>query len=525
MSSGKVTASNFQSKISINQYIWIFLLVAGVALAFFQWEGHQGFDLWDEGFLWYGAQRVLQGEVPIRDFMAYDPGRYYWSAMVMSICQDNGILALRGATTIFMVLGLFIGLTALSNSAKKQNFLFWLLSAVTLAVWMFPLYKLFDVALSIALVASLAFLVHRPTGYRYFITGVFIGLIAVFGRNHGVYGIVGSLSIMAYLLIEPSNGIGPLRSFMMWSTGIIVGYLPILLLLVAVPDFALAFWESTRLLIKTGILPLPAPWPWTVSMDPVFTVEAAHGILLGCFFIVIILFGILSITWVIRQRIQNKPAPHVLVASAFLALPYAHYAYSRADTLHLAMGVIPFIMGSLALLLSLRPILKWSLAGLLCGASLMVMAPLHPGWVCFTSQQCVAANIGRDTLIAHPNVPVEIGMLKSLSEKFAPNGRNFIVTPFWPGAYAVMNQKSPMWGIYLLLPRGEAFERAEIERIKTANPGYVLVINSALDGREELRFSNTHPRIDQYIRDNFERLDGYTPDPVYQLFVNGKEPQ
>ena len=50
-----------------------------------------------------------------------------------------------------------------------------------------------------------------------------------------------------------------------------------------------------------------------------------------------------------------------------------------------------------------------------------------------------------------------------------------------------------------------------------ANPGFVLVFDIPVDGRDELRFRNTHPLIHQYIMDNFERLSD-SPNPAYQIY-------
>lgn len=504
-----------------NQVIQLLLLAGGTVLALFLWQGHQGFDLsGDEGFLWYGAQRVMVGEVPIRDFMAYDPGRYYWVAAVMSLWGDNGIMVLRGALAIFQAIGLFSGLILLFRDTIEPNRLLWLLATITLVVWMFPIYRLFDIPLSIVLVGALSFLVKLPSSGRYFLTGLFIGLIAVFGRNHGVYGVAGSLSTMAYLAVKREIGPGLVKAFALWAAGVVVGYLPVLLMIAVIPSFALAFWESIRFLfeVKATNLPLPVPWPWLVPLGQVLPVEAARSILLGLFFIAIVVFGVLGIAWVIYQRLQKRPVSPVLVASAFLALPYAHYAYSRADVFHLVLGIFPFLIGSVVLLASQPTIIKWPFAALLCGASLLVMIPFHPGWQCYASQQCVEADVAGSKLKISQTAANELAMLKKLADQFAPGDRSFIVAPFWPAAYAVLKRKSPMWEIYPLFPRTEAFERAEIKRIKAANPGFAIIIDAPLDGWDELRFRNTHPLIDQYVHDHFERLGGDTSNPAYQMY-------
>ena len=502
------------------QTISILLLVVTGFLALFAWQNHQGFSLLDEGYLWYGAQRTMVGEVPMRDFQAYDIGRYYWSAAFMSLWGDNGIVGLRLAATIFQVIAIYIGLAVLVRNSKKQSRIFWLLAAVTLVAWMAPQWRLYDISLAIILVGTLAFLIEQPTRRRYFLAGLILGLVAVFGRNHGLYGLAGSIGAMIYLTARRENGPKLLPACLSWGAGIVIGYLPVLVFFAVVPGFAQAFWGNIRLLfeIKGTNYPLPVPWPWLVPFgeEPIF--YAIWGVLVGIFFIAIVAFGVLGIIWAIRKKQQNKSVSPTLLASIFLALPYAHYAYSRADILHLGPSIPPFLMGILALSANQSSKIKWSTALLLCGSSLWVMLLMHPAWSCYFIEQCVEMKVGVDNLKVGPESAMNLTKLNILVEQFAPGDRTFIAAPFWPGAYAAMGRKSPMWEIYATTPRSIVFQEAEIERIKGANPAFVMILDGFLDGREELSFHNTHPVIDQYIQDNFEFLNDYSRNTEFLIY-------
>jgi hypothetical protein len=492
---------------------------AFIVLMLFMWQGNKGFDLSDEGFLWYGAQRVMLGEVPIRDFMSYEPGRYYWSAALMSLWGDNGIMTLRGAVAIFQAMGLFVGIFLISRTEKKQN-IFLLLSSLTLVVWMFPRHKLFDISLSILLIGILAFLVQNPTNRRYFFAGVGLGLVAFFGRNHGVYGIVGSIGVMVWLNIKRTEGPVLIKRFILWSAGVTVGFMPMLLMALLVPGFGVAFLENVLLLFekKATNIPLPVPWPWLVDFAALSLAKSIREILIGLFFIAIVIFGILSIIWVVSQKLRNKQVPPALVASSFLALPYAHYAYSRADVGHLAQGIFPLLVGCLVLLVTQPTKIKWPLALMLCIVSLWVTHVFHPGWQCGRAgKPCVNIKVSGSNMLAVPDTVSDVRLLHKLANQYAPDGQSFIAAPFWPGAYSLLERKSPMWEIYALFPRSQSFELAEIERIKEADPGFALVLNFPLDGRDELRFKSTHPLIHQYIIDHFERIPG-SPNPAYQIY-------
>jgi hypothetical protein len=496
-----------------------FAISCAIVTGLFFWQGWQGFNLYDEGFLWYGAQRVMVGEVPLRDFQSYDPGRYYWSAAIMTIWGDAGIVALRAAIAACQVVGLTIALLLISGRSRRPNVLMIVLAAATLSVWMYPRHKLFDITISIALVAALAFMIRKASPKSCFAAGVVVGLAAVFGRNHGVYAVAASIASIAWLA-RRENAFRFPGYLAAWAAGVAAGYLPMLAMIVFVPGFATAFWESVVFLFEMQgtNLPLPVPWPWLVPTGTAFSIATAQDFLIGMFFVAVLVFGVLGIAWIIRQELRHKPVAPELVSCVFLSFPYAHFAFSRSDIGHLSQGIFPLLVGCFVAMRNLRGSLKWPLAILLTAASLFIMLPQQPGWICRIKYNCIETEVAGNDLNVDLGSANSLRILKELVGTYSPDGRSFVATPFWPGAYAVFSRKSPGWEIFALFPRSEAFQLKEIENISKANPGFVLVWDYALDENEDLRFRNSHPLIDRFFREHFDQLPDSGQNPAYQIY-------
>lgn len=500
--------------------ILAFLMVYALFLV----QGRIGFNLWDEGYLWYGAQRVMAGEVPIRDFMSYEPGRYYWSAVFMSLWENNGILALRSSVAVFQALGLVVGLFLITWPQKKLDIPYIILSGIILVVWMYPRHKLFDISLSIFLIGVLALLIQKPTNRHYFLTGLTVGLIATFGRNHGVYGAAGSVIVLVWICVGQREYGELFKRIGIWSFGVVAGYLPIILMVIFVPDFAPSFFESILFQFEytTTNLPLPIPWPWLVDFSSSTLSRTIREILIGLFYISIVVLPTSVLIWFIIKKYNKKPETSALIAASIIALPYAHHAYSRADISHLAQSILPFLIGCLIFFKLLSTRIRWFFILMLCFSSIFVMYIYHPGGRCLITNNCVNYEISGTTLLVHNRTAATIELLTKLVNQYASNGQNFIVTPLMVSAYPLFLRRSPMRDIFGTRIRSKEFQQKEITRIKAADPGFVLIYDFALDGKDELRYENTHSIIYQYILDNYDPITELLHYQGYQIYKRKK---
>lgn len=85
----KSNLSQFSQEDDI-QKMWIYpLIIIIVGFCYYISYFNYGISFGDEGFLVDGAERVLRGQLPGSDFMAYPPGRYFLLALLFKLFEVN----------------------------------------------------------------------------------------------------------------------------------------------------------------------------------------------------------------------------------------------------------------------------------------------------------------------------------------------------------------------------------------------------------------------------------------------------
>jgi hypothetical protein len=495
--------------------IFVALLTVGLSVAYFFVNGNVDPGLADEGYLWYGVEALKAGFIPIRDFQAYDPGRYCWVA-VCSLIFGNSLLGVRAGCLLFQCVGVFCGLLAARRISEDRRFL--LLTAMTLILWMAPRYKVFEQAVALTALYVAVRLIERPGAKQHFLTGIFIGAAAFIGRNHGLYNLI------AFALVLCTIWAGAWKHLLTYSAicgaGICVGYLPQIAMFLAVPGYFAAFAEMIRNDLAVGSnLPMPVPWPWRVPAEFNW-IYAGTFIAEGLFYVALPVFLALAAgTFLMRGRRFGWKHPSFFAAFA-VTLPYAHYTFSRADYVHLAHSVPTLVIGLTALAgtgaLGAAQLSPINVARVLLLGSAAALA-LHSHFIppsISGKEPFVRYSIRGRPMKTPQTTAAILGIAQAMTRDLARPDEQVAFLPHWPGLYPATGRFSPFKQIYFIRPASPREESALIDTLETQPVNWILLQDKALDERDDLRFRNTHPRTFRYLREHFANVafPGMPPD-------------
>jgi hypothetical protein len=174
------------------------LMVAAAAL--YMWPGMVApLNIYDEGLIVFGAVRVLQGEMPYRDFWTqYSPGQLYVLAALFKVFGTSIMVERWWDVVSRAVLALALSLVAGRLASRKAALAVWLLAVMWLQYYGFFGYPIFQ-GLAFSLLSMYAMLrAFESVSARWlFAAGGLLGLAFIFRHDMAVY--VGAAQLLVLL--------------------------------------------------------------------------------------------------------------------------------------------------------------------------------------------------------------------------------------------------------------------------------------------------------------------------------------
>jgi hypothetical protein len=484
---------------------WLALLTVALSIGWFFLDGKACLNLADEGYLWYGVRAVRAGQVPMRDFQAYDPGRYVWGAAWSHVLGD-GLLAMRFSCVLFGCLGVLAGLLVARRLSQRWTFLG--VVALLLCVWMHPRYKAFEQSIALMSVYAAVLLLEKPSVRRHFCVGVFGGLMAFVGRNHGAYHVLA----FGLLIAWAAWGEGWrawFRRTLVWIAGLLLGYLPQWLMFIFAPGYFHQFTTDLIYILAKGTnLPRPVLWPWFVSAsEPLWS--RLPRIVEGCLYVALLLFLLLAAWRLVRLDRFSLGRQRVLLAAGCVSLAYTHYVFSRPDIVHLGHAAPAMALGWIALGFSFEE--RWPQLGLALAPVLLAVSVLANclefgiSARLFTPAdiETVVELDGHRITTSRFHAQI-VTSAQKLAGEIAKPDEPILFLPNLIALYPITGRFSPTREIFNIFPASPEEDRALLAQIEAANVQWVMIYDFALDGRDDLRFRHTNPIVYAHFAQNFD---------------------
>lgn len=186
----------------IPQERWIALGVFAVSLAYLWLFRRYTFFDPDEGIVLQGAQRILNGQIPYRDFFSfYTPGSYFLLASIFKVFGSSFVVARTALAFYGALMGVFSYLLARRVCSR------WIALATACLVliaglpWRFMVLHNWDsTLLACVAVYCCVWLLQAPNGTWAFATGTFTSLTILFEQSKGAGLVLGFFLAFALLI-------------------------------------------------------------------------------------------------------------------------------------------------------------------------------------------------------------------------------------------------------------------------------------------------------------------------------------
>ena len=442
----------------------ISLLIFGVSLLYLRCYYRYTVVNADEGIILQGAQRVLQGQVPYRDFFSFfTPGSYYWIAFFFKIFGSS---ILVGRTVLIVEGGLLpvlIYLLARRVCSRWSAMLVAYFATLICLPHRFIVLHNWDSTLwaALALYCGVRFLEH-PSPRWALAVGSFSALTCLFEQSKGVGVMFGlGMGFLILVLIYRRTSGWNRRSFITLIAGIAWPFL-----------LTLIFFS-----LKHGLPQLLADWFWPLhhysevnkapfgflTMSPSERDKFLAGdwvsrlltvVITAPMFIVPVLpfiaIGVLPY-WAAKgwrgDSSQSRTGYYVLTSATVLGLLMGALATGRADFTHLVY-IAPFFFLTMA----------WIIDGQAFRSQ--ILGPVKPLLISFLVLSCTMFGLALlwQPLRAHDSLQTRRGTLKSLHsdeviryvQAHVPAGEKILVYPYLPLYYYLTATFSPGRYEYLM---------------------------------------------------------------------------
>lgn len=489
------------------------LLSFAIAIAYPRWRAWV--DWRDEGLLAYGTVRVMNGEIPHRDFVSLQPPLSYYASAVVFKVFGTSLLSLRiFGLSIFLLLPLLI-------YTVGRNFIGPILSfaaAAPACVLGLPYFRFVPFAVWQGIAASFAaalFFIPATSTKRTWLAfpaGLLTAASLFLRHDQAIYTIIALFALVIALHFSRNESISRnnlRRALLLWLSGIAIVSIPLLV----------AWWrigalpEMFRQLIvfpfatyrKTSSLPFPRLFAQGSFLD------TAQALLFYLPPLVQAIASLYIVQSIIRRRFRFREA----VLTFFIVWSTLFYlqVLVRSDLTHLLMTLPPFFLLTVfSWSIVLEIIAHRSRIDIVLSVALAIVISLflwilRPVMLPDMSKEIEQLNLPRGGVRVAP-AAVIANLFQSL-KAFVPPNRSILALPYQPMVYFLAERRNPTRWNYLW-PGDQTARDCEnlIEQAERDPPVVVLLSQQ----REVAMFA---PTIIEYIEAHYDRTDNVGDIGIY----------